>query len=44
MCDGKHIYQSTQIVIGTPVHSVIKSDERVKQLSKTKIGAMSLND
>jgi hypothetical protein len=44
MCDGKHIYQSTQIVIGTPVHSVIKSDERVKQVSKTKIEAMSLND
>ena len=30
MSDKKYIYQSTEIVCGTPQHSIIKSDERVK--------------
>lgn len=31
MSGGKYIYQSTEIVCGTVEHSIIKSDERVKQ-------------
>ena len=42
MSNGKHIYQSSKIVAGTPIHSIIKSDERVVETTKVN-DTMSLN-